>query len=713
MGGIFMLSKKLRMKILAGALGLVIMVSLISTIVVSVIVNKQNRTAMNRSLEKGLAIVKDDLGLKQAAVRNELEQMTELNKLGENVKFILDYTNDALTTGDSSFTMTRDSSERISFALLQSVMGSDYSRIIVYDMKGRLLNFAFRSGNDAITIGYTAKKSFQTTTRKQGAGSDDSEWRKTDTLSDSSIALQYNNDATASGAIRFLGEHGVMNIQAVVPIKANVFNEKSDAYEEAQVGFTVAMKPLANTFITQMGRLTGAQPHIFVEDTLSAGVNGAYKTLQIDETAKSSPENWQIATQSTILNMLDIDKESYFQGVLPLYNSSGFVGAVALLQSDQIVKANNRQMILMLSLVALACMALAAPLAFFFSGKIVHPIITIVNRLKDIAEGEGDLTKRLEVKSKDEIGQVALWFNAFIDNVHVMIKNVAQNADQLNFASTNLAEISEVMDKGSEQTAAKANTVAAAGEEMSANMSTVASAVAAAAENVGMVVTATEEMSNTINEISRNAVKARDITMDAVSQADTASLQMGDLGNAANDINNVVAAITDISEQVKLLALNATIEAARAGEAGKGFAVVANEIKELANQTDAATGDIKAKVGGIRNSTEKTVDQINNISKVVNDVNEIVLVIASAVEEQSVTTQDIAKSISQASRGIEEVNGNISQSSQVSGEIAREIGEVTATTSEMSANSSQVNERSAELSQLAVRLKEMVGRFKV
>jgi methyl-accepting chemotaxis protein len=708
-----MFSKKLRMKILAGALGLVIMVSLISTLVVSVIVNKQNRASVNLSLEKGLAIVKDDLGQRQEAVLNELEQMTELNKLGENVKFILDYSSNALDTGDSSFTMTRDSSERIAFALLQNVMGSGYARMMVYDLHGRLLNFAFRSGDDAITVGYTTKNDFRITTRKHGSGSDDTVWNKTDALSDSSIALQFNEDAATSEAIRFRGEHGMMYIQAVVPIKANVFNEKSDAYESTQIGFTMAMKPIGDAFVNQMGRLTGAQPHVFVEETLSAGVNDAYQTLQIGEIAKGAPENWQIAAQSIVLDRIDIKEESFFQGVLPLYNSDGFVGAVALLQSDQIVKANNRQMILMLSLVALACMALAAPLAFFFSGKIVHPIITIVNRLQDIAEGEGDLTKRLEVKSKDEIGQVALWFNAFIDKVHLMIKNVAQNAEQLNFASTNLAEISEVMDKGSEQTAAKANTVAAAGEEMSANMSTVASAMAAAAENVGMVVTATEEMSNTINEISRNAVKARDITMDAVSQADTASLQMGDLGNAANDINNVVAAITDISDQVKLLALNATIEAARAGEAGKGFAVVANEIKELANQTDAATGDIKAKVGGIRNSTEKTVNQINSISKVVNDVNEIVLVIASAVEEQSVTTQDIAKSISQASRGIEEVNGNISQSSQVSGEIAREIGEVTATTSEMSSNSSQVNERSAELSQLAVRLKEMVGRFKV
>jgi methyl-accepting chemotaxis protein len=712
-----MLSKKLRMKILAGALGLVLMVSLISTVVVSVIINKQNHLAVNRALEKGLSIVKDDLSRKQTAVLADLEQIKTLNKTGEDVKFILDYTgSNTAGTDDSAYSMTKGSSEKISLSLLQGVMRSGYAKMMIYSRDGHLLNFAYKSGDDTFGIGYTGKTSFYVATVKQGSGNNDTNWQKIESLSGAPIDLQFAEKPAAVQTVRFYGTQGIMYIQAVAPVTANVFDDKSDGYKKTQLAWMVAFLPLDTNFITQMDRLTGTQPHIFVKDALSVGVNNAYRTLQMDQMdhiRQQDSKDWQIARQPIVLNSASVEKDQYFQGILPLYNDRGFAGAVALLQSDQIVKANNRQMMLMLCFVALACMALAAPLAFFVSGKIVRPIITIVNRLKDIAEGEGDLTKRLEVKSKDEIGQVARWFNAFIDNVHTMIKNVARNADQLNLASANLAEISEVMEQGSNQTASKANTVACAGEEMSTTMSSVATAMTAAAENVGMVVSATEEMSNTINEISQNSVKARDITMDAVSQAEDASRQVGELGNAANDINHVIAAITDISEQVKLLALNATIEAARAGDAGKGFAVVANEIKELANQTDAATNDIKAKVEGIRNTTGKTVDQISSISKVVNNVNEIVLVIASAVEEQSVTTQDIAQSISQASRGIEEVNTNISQSSEVSSEIAREIGEVTVTTDEMSANSSQVNQRSAELAQLATQLKEMVGRFKI
>ena len=356
---------------------------------------------------------------------------------------------------------------------------------------------------------------------------------------------------------------------------------------------------------------------------------------------------------------------------------------------------------------------LAMVLGFFITRSITKPVKTVVDGLKDIAEGEGDLTKRLELKSQDEIGELAKWFNTFMEKLQGIIKDIAGNAESLDSSSNELSAISQQMSSGSEQTSSKANTVATATEEMSSNMSSVAAASEEASTNVGMVATASEQMTGVINEIAQNTEKARTITGEAVSQAVSASEKVDELGRAANEIGKVTETITEISEQTNLLALNATIEAARAGEAGKGFAVVANEIKDLAKQTAEATGEIKNKIEGIQGSTEGTVTQIEQISKVINDVNEMVGTIATAVEEQSVTTKEIARNVVQASQGIQEVTENVAQSSTVAGEIARDITEVNQAAGEMSNSSSQVNMSAEELSKLAEQLKEMVGKFKV
>lgn len=352
-------------------------------------------------------------------------------------------------------------------------------------------------------------------------------------------------------------------------------------------------------------------------------------------------------------------------------------------------------------------------LIYFSSKSITRPINDAVAGLKDIAEGEGDLTMRLVVTSKDEIGEMAKWFNLFIEKLQIIIKQVSANSAHVSESSTNLSRISAELLAGADDTSQRSTNVATASEEMSTNINNVAAAMEQSATNLSMVAAASEEMSATIKEIAENAEKARGVASGAVSQSQSAHEKMNELGVAANKIGKVAETITEISEQTNLLALNATIEAARAGEAGKGFAVVANEIKELAKQTAIATLDIKAVIADVLSTTKSAETEIGQINGVMKGVNEIVATIATAVEEQAVTTQEIANNIAQASQGIQEVNENVSQSSVVSVSISQDIAEVSEASRNISKSSNDVQSNAQDLLNSAEELNTIVGKFKV
>jgi len=344
---------------------------------------------------------------------------------------------------------------------------------------------------------------------------------------------------------------------------------------------------------------------------------------------------------------------------------------------------------------------------------LVNALKLMIVNFKDIAEGEGDLTKRIEIKSKDEIAELAGWFNLFIEKLQKIIGSIAKDTKTLGSEAVTLASVANDLSSNSEDTSDRSNTVATAAEEMSANISNVAAAMEESTTNTTMVASAAEEMTATINEIAKNSSQASDISEKAVAQAEATSEQMAKLGSSAHAISKVTETITEISEQTNLLALNATIEAARAGEAGKGFAVVANEIKELAKQTAAATLDIKTKIEDVQLTTENTVTNIEEITTVINNVNEIVATITMAVGEQSKATEEIAMNINQAADGLGEVNENVAQISNVASTITSEIALVNNATGEVSKSSSQVETSSKDLQSLAQGLKTLVDVFKI
>ncbi|MCG8633897.1 MAG: methyl-accepting chemotaxis protein [Desulfobacterales bacterium] len=390
-------------------------------------------------------------------------------------------------------------------------------------------------------------------------------------------------------------------------------------------------------------------------------------------------------------------------------NPDGYISVVAM--EDEIlapVTALGKTSLISTIIIVLC----AAVILYLITRSVTGPVNQVVEGLKDAVQGEGDLTKRIEVKSRDEIGELAHWFNEFVKAIQSVITDVSANAGQLSHASQGLTRISETMTSEAGQTEDQMTQADAAGEDMRLNMGSVAAAMEQAAANLSMVASASEEMSATINEIAGNTETARSTTDNAVQQAGQTLEKVNHLGTSAQEIGEVVQTITDISDQVNLLALNATIEAARAGEAGKGFAVVANEIKDLAGQTAEAANNITDRVTGIQDATQETITQISGISTVINGINEIVSTTAAAIEEQSVTTNEITTNVTQATEGILEVNQKVSQTSVHAEEIAGVISKVSDASREISRSSGQVDVSAKDLLDLAETLNRLVGKFK-
>lgn len=298
---------------------------------------------------------------------------------------------------------------------------------------------------------------------------------------------------------------------------------------------------------------------------------------------------------------------------------------------------------------------------------------------------DGDFTRELTISGEDAVGQLAGGLSSLLGTLRESMSTIGQTADALGVAAEQLTILSQGMGDGASVTSDKAASASSSSSEVSASIQTVASAA--------------EEMTASIREIAQNATEAASVATGAVGVASQAQDTVASLGESSAEIGQVIKVITSIAQQTNLLALNATIEAARAGDAGKGFAVVANEVKELAKETAKATEDIGRKIEAIQGDTSGAVSAISEISEVIGRINDIQTTIASAVEEQTATTNEIARSVTEAAGG---ANG-----------IADDISQVASAADDTRQGAQNTLQSATELSTMAAELKAQVGRFRV
>ena len=373
----------------------------------------------------------------------------------------------------------------------------------------------------------------------------------------------------------------------------------------------------------------------------------------------------------------------------------------------------QRSMILFSILGMIVAAAVLIAIAMYISGLLIRPINETVQTLACIAEGEGDLTSRLDENQVGELGDLARNFNRFATRIHDVVRSIAGSVNTLSEASAAVSESSVHLSHGASKSKTQSSTVSSAAEEMSINMQNMAGSTREMNESIGSIARAVEEMKQTISEIATNADRSAEVAGRAASAAKLSNENVDGMGVAADEIGKVIEVIQDIAEQTNLLALNATIEAARAGEAGKGFAVVATEVKELAKQTATATDDIRTRIEVMQRSTGEAVQSIQQISDVVDEVNSLSRMIAAAVEQQNVTTGQIANHITSTAEIADTVARGVNESAEASREITENISCIDQVLQETAIGADQSRSSGEELHRLAGDMRELVAHFRV
>ncbi len=330
---------------------------------------------------------------------------------------------------------------------------------------------------------------------------------------------------------------------------------------------------------------------------------------------------------------------------------------------------------------------------------IVKPIRNVVDRLNDIASGEGDLTQRVDVSRKDELGLLGVAFNTFISKIQGIIRDVSNVANDVAAAATEMAATSNEMAQGMDEQSRRATEVASAVEEMSSTVAQVAQMSSGAADTASKAGTQAQQG----GDIVAQTVDGINAISTVVNESASAIFELGKRGEQIGQIINV---INDIADQTNLLALNAAIEAARAGEHGRGFAVVADEVRKLAERTTTATKEVAQSIEAIQTETDTAVNRMNEGTQRVEEG-------VHLAEKAGMSLKDIVEGSEKVAQLIQSIAAASDEQSSTSHLISQNVDSINAVTRQSAEGAKQAAMAADELSRKSEHLQSLVGQFKL
>lgn len=480
--------------------------------------------------------------------------------------------------------------------------------------------------------------------------------------------------------------------------------------------------------VDKIGSLTNGAATIFQGDTrITTNVK---KDGQRVVGTKADPKVTKVVLDKgkTYIGVANVVGEDYVTIYKPLKDQNGqiigmwFVGAkIALINNTILLVLKS------LTIVLIICGIAAILWTLLITRRITKPLLKINHQLKEIAEGEGDLTKELSVKTQDEIGDLADTFNKMLANLRTMIQQITLTSEQITVSS-------EALTASANQTAQATNQITSSIQEVSTGAETQghvavesSRAMDELTENIQQVADTTSAVSEAATETSEEANKGNDSIQSLIHQMHQIDVSVNNsaevvkqLGEHSHEIEKITEVIMEIADQTNLLALNAAIEAARAGEHGKGFAVVAGEVRKLAEQSKESADQIVELISTIQkytshavNAMEKGTQEVAQGMEVVQETGEGIGKILLSVKQVASQIQEVSALSEEMAASVEEVDASIEHMAGIAQESADNTQHVATASEEQLASMEDVASSSASLSKMAEDLQQLVHKFKV
>ena len=656
---------RLKGKIMWGGIFIVIFSMTISTLIISMIIRRQNREGAIRNLQQAFVVIQDDINNRQTEFVTQAVRIATRKQIGDVVKYFREK-----KLEPEMILLSENQNRHLALALYEEGLMRNLLQIAIYDGDGDLLAFSVIKGKEAFigySLGLHKGPSFKMASIKIGESLSLEKWKPVERMPGIESSVK-KDDIPAEGVFEFSPIDKMMHMVSFAPVMASKYVKNGDEINKVkiQAGFITSTKVIDHSIVKRLSVLTGTDINLFVRDHLSTGRRPDYKVIGSDVSRgfKDRAASKYNGQGKPVIVDSNIGKEDFFEGILPFYSDGKYVGAISALYQKKLFYENTSHMIKTFSLVSLVCVLIVLPFTLLFAISVIRPIKKAIKVFEKIAGG--DLAERIEVKSRDELGSLARSLNTTVNGLAELIRKTQESAEELSSASL------EIESSVSEQSATTSQQAASI-QEISSTVQEMASSSGQMAENAGVVVLASENTLASVGE-ANGVVEDFARGMDEIKEsAHLTSKRILNLGEKSQAIGDILEIIKDVTNQTNLLALNASIEAAKAGEAGKGFSIVAVEIKKLAEDVAESTKEIKDIVSesqGAVNSVVMAMEKegknigegarlaleakgmLNEISEMTQDSTRAARQIGEAIKQQDVATQEVSRSVQEMAEGI-------------------------------------------------------------
>ena len=633
----------LKRKLLTGSMTMSVFVMIASAIVVTLVIYQQNKAASYRKLEESLDFIREELSVMQTKLLTDTRQMSTMNQMGVNVKFIMDMKNNQSLINDNLRSMASD--------IGQFGRTAKMWKAAIYDKDGLLNAFTMEMEGGEFLIGYVSdisKASLTVTTQKEDVQLNLDDWKGLDKFEDLKIEVKFDNDIPQKETIYFKEIDNAICLVSMVPIYADAY--ENGTVVDVQVGFALGIQRIGRSFLKRATKLTATNINIFSANGLSLGDIEDYTTL-VQEDIKPSASQWRLQNGKVSLNTIDIDSGKYFHGVLPIYGESQFVGAFAALQSTDFVKSNSWQMVQLLGLVYLACVLVILPGAYFFSNSLTKPINKIIQTLTATSQNVSSASSQVSESSYQLAG------------------GSSEQAASLEETSSSLEEISFII-QGNANSAKHADNLTNEANIIVTKANDSMISLIASMDDISKASQETSKIVKTIDEI---AFQTNLLALNAAVEAARAGEAGAGFAVVADEVRNLAMRAADAAKNTEDL-IEDTVKKINEGEilvseTAQAFAEVFESSKKI--------GELASEIALASNKQSVGIEQIN---RAVSEMDRVIQRNAVNAEESAAASQQLNSEATQMNNIVNQLMNLVTGAAMIISEVSQfqeENGELT------------------------------------